>query len=129
MQDSFSRNNNGWWKRAAQRMASGTASDQDWEEANRRLWCLSRTFREGENLGSHDRQDLVQTVFLRLQVQEVVTRLTEVDTPAHYLRRLMQNHLRNEGTRAVTAREVVRAPRRNGSGPSRPAAGRGGSLE
>src|SRR5690242_901521 len=37
MQHSFWTDNNEWWKRAAQRMVSGKATDQDWDEADRRL--------------------------------------------------------------------------------------------
>ena len=107
MANSFWQENNGWWKRSSRRMDEGTASTGDWDEANRRLWCLSWRIPEAKNLGAQDRSDLVQTMFERLLRPQGLRRLTEVDTPAHYLAKMMRNHLRNEHKRAKIARRAM----------------------
>lgn len=106
MEESFWQEQNGWWKSAGSRISAGTAGTEDWEAASLRLWSLSFSIPEGKALRVHDRQDLVQTTLVRLQDQNLLKRLEEVETPAHYLCRVMQNHLRNERRRERAAQRV-----------------------
>jgi len=107
-QKTFWVDHNAWWRCAAQRMADGTATNEDWDEANRRLWCLTRWVPGGKDLRAHDREDLVQTVFLGLQQPGLLRRLAEVDAPAHYLATMMRNHLQNERKREQVGRRASR---------------------
>jgi RNA polymerase sigma factor (sigma-70 family) len=52
-----------------------------------------------ERIKKQDRQDLVQVVLLKLQDKALCQRLaTEIDTPAHYLAKVMENFLQDEIT-------------------------------
>ena len=99
---------NSWWRAATRRMAAKEAKPEDWDEANRRLWCLTYRRDATHRLGAHDKDDLIQTVLLRLQEQKLINRLAGLDAPAHYLVRLMENATRNERRRRTPRRAAIR---------------------
>jgi RNA polymerase sigma factor (sigma-70 family) len=114
MKQSFWRQNNRWWKEASrQMMCTGLKGERlataDWDEANRRLWCLSYRVVDADDLGADDRADLVQEMLLKLQDSVLLTKLTAVDAPAHYLAEVMRNLIRNEDRRRRRVRRA--APR------------------
>lgn len=74
MNDSFWQDQNAWWISA---MSRGLQTEADWDEANCRLWCLSRLGALGK-VSVHDRADLIQTVLLRLQKPGFRKRLSEL---------------------------------------------------
>jgi len=114
MNQSFWLRNNQWWKRASRQMMCTGLDGQRlatdvWDEANRRLWCLSYRLAAADCMDAHDRADLVQGILLKLQDPVLLRKLTAVDAPAHYLAEMMRNCIRNEGKRRRRARRV--APR------------------
>lgn len=109
MRDPFWPTNNAWWKSAVQFIGNGVAAAEIWEEADRRLWCLSRRFLEGEKLQAQDRQDLVQTILLQLHEPQLLKRLLQIEAPAHYLCEMMKNHLRTQRKRESIASGVFKA--------------------
>ena len=90
MNGSFWTESNAWWRQAIQDIADGKG---DWDSVTRRLWQLSRAVEEASDLIYQDREDLVQMVLVKLQDAEIVNRVAEVDTPAHYLAAVMRNYL------------------------------------
>src|SRR5438309_671996 len=99
MQHSFWQQNNHWWTYAAHQMlVIGRDGEQlgnaEWEEANRRLWCLSFRVLDSESLRAHDRADLIQEMLLKLLDLVLLTKLTVVEAPAHYLAEMMRNWVR-----------------------------------
>jgi len=93
---SFWQQNNKWWTEAAPQLIATGADGQrlaktEWDEANRRLWCLSYRVLDSDSLRSHDRADLVQDVLLKLQDPALLTKLSAVGAPAHYLAEMMRN--------------------------------------
>jgi RNA polymerase sigma factor (sigma-70 family) len=112
MNDSFWWENNDWWRRASRQMAATGLDGQrlateEWDEANRRLWCLS--YRIEAELIAEDRADLVQEMLLKLQDSALLAKLSALDAPAHYLAEMMRNSVRNENKRRRLARRA--APR------------------
>ena len=85
MNGSFWTESNAWWRQAIQDIAD--------DSVTRRLWQLSRAVEEASDLIYQDREDLVQMVLVKLQDAEIVNRVAEVDTPAHYLAAVMRNYL------------------------------------
>jgi RNA polymerase sigma factor (sigma-70 family) len=116
--DSFWQQNNKWWTEAApQMMATGTDGQRlaitEWDEANRRLWCLSYRVLNSDSLRPEDRADLVQEVLLKLQDPALLTKLSVVEAPAHYLAEMMRNWFRmgHRGRRRAR-RAMVRCAKR-----------------
>src|SRR5205814_815746 len=114
MKDSFWRQNNKWWTEAARQMICTGPDGQrlatpEWDEANRRLWCLSYRVLDSYCLRAHDRADLVQDILLKLQDSVLLMKLTVVEAPAHYLAEMMRNSIRIENRTRRRARRA--APR------------------
>src|SRR5437879_4175886 len=114
MNQHFWMGNNHWWARAArQLMCTGfdgqRLATSEWEEATRKLWRLSYRVIEIDCLRAHDRADLIQEILLKLQDPVLLTKLTVIDAPAHYLAEMMRNWVRNEDRRRRGARRA--APR------------------
>jgi RNA polymerase sigma factor (sigma-70 family) len=107
--ESFWWDANTWWKRIANHLTLKPATDHEWEEARRRLWDLSRRVTEANRLNPENRRDLVQAMLLQLQDPWLVQRLTEVDTPAHYLTCMIRNRLRTEQKQQRAIRQAVRS--------------------
>lgn len=104
---SFWLDHNGWWKQFAATVVSGKAAERDWAEARERLVTLSCQVPAAEGISSHDRQDLVQVVLLKLLDETTISRLAEVEAPAHYLARVMGNFLLDELDRHRVKRRLV----------------------
>lgn len=109
MREGFWPKANGWWRRMVGRVQRASATSTHWDKANRMLWCLTWRVPEAMELAPEDREDLVQTMMVRLQEEKTLCRIAAVDAPAHYLARMMRNELRNGNNRKRAERRAVRA--------------------
>jgi RNA polymerase sigma factor (sigma-70 family) len=107
---------NTWWREMAKRMTDKTANLDDWQQANRRLWCLSFVAARTCDISAEERRDLVQEMLLRLQNAVLAIRLTGVDTPAlkgvntptQYIAKMMRNHLEEQARRTEKSRHAAK---------------------
>jgi RNA polymerase sigma factor (sigma-70 family) len=90
MTGGFWKEQNGWWKVAL------SLPQMDWAEAARRVRSLVRSVPEARALNAQDREDMAQDILAKLVAPDGPRiRLGHVDTPAHYLARMVRNHLLN----------------------------------
>src|SRR5262245_48883845 len=90
---------NAWWREMAKKMVDNKTTEKDWRQANRSLWCLSFVAGRPFDVPPEARHDLVQQMLLRLQEANVADLLACADAPAHYIARMMRNHLTQQDNR------------------------------
>jgi len=108
MQKSFWQEQNAWWKSLSAH-AEVQSSDWFWSEADRRLRCLIWKLKAFACVSPEDREDVLQTVLLQLQVPEIFVRLTQVEAPVHYLAAMLRNELLDRHKDAKAAQRAVRS--------------------
>src|SRR4051812_28984686 len=106
--ESFWLEQNAWWGSAAQRLAAGGMTVEDWSELNRRVWCLTRRLPPDWALTLQDREAVVQAAIERLQKTTRRHRLSQIEAPAHYVAKLMKNLLLKERRNAASERRAAK---------------------